>query len=217
MKLRDNNCNFNIRITVTADNCENLYEDVKYVISKYNPIILHISPVALYGRGKKEKKLDYRILSKECVKIIDYGYQNDKIINIPGTSIDSFKFSGFNCGLINNFNVLPNGYISSCHEVGFPEDNRFSSFIYGNFDELTCNLNIDKKSLVKIMDRFNVKNRIDCSNCFCKYTCSGNCPARFHDIICNIRHKGKDDIIFCNYIKFITFYKLLTSFKEARK
>lgn len=75
--------------------------------------------------------------------------------------------------------LTPDGYISSCYEA-VSKNSGISKFIYGKFDKRKNKFKYDKKKIDYLKKR-TVNNIKECQNCYLKWTCAGDCPARVYE------------------------------------
>ena len=76
-----------------------------------------------------------------------------------------------------NFFVTPRGDVTSCVEVSRPTDPRASLFFYGRFDAQSGGFIFDKQRHLKL-SQMSVARVAACSDCFARWHCSGDCPAK---------------------------------------
>jgi len=111
----------------------------------------------------------------------------EKLIEVREEAAKHFidiYYSGGRMGAINdvfcgaaggNFFVTPEGNVSSCLEVTHKDDPRSKIFLYGSYENNHFNFNNDKLNLLKSRKVCNLDN---CSDCFAKYNCAGDCLAK---------------------------------------
>jgi uncharacterized protein len=73
--------------------------------------------------------------------------------------------------------VTPLGELTSCYEVANAEDPRAETFFFGRYDEATHNLVVDEARRENLF-ALAVTGRPQCQDCFCKWHCAGDCPAK---------------------------------------
>jgi len=126
-----------------------------------------------YGEGKctMPKQEDFVKYFIEARKI---GRKN-KIPVIYG-SANLKKLSLRYCSTPGRMFVLtPDGTVTSCNEVSYPEDKLSDIFIYGKYNHATKSFDIDMKKLDKLRT-ITIDNKRACEGCFAKFHCCGGCP-----------------------------------------
>ena len=73
--------------------------------------------------------------------------------------------------------LTPDGLISSCYEVLFPEDDFSGVFIFGRFDPVENKIVADRKKQ-EILNGMTIDSNPKCQRCFCRYHCAGDCPLK---------------------------------------
>jgi len=87
--------------------------------------------------------------------------------------------SDYFCGAVGrNFFITPAGNITTCLEVCRENDKRNEIFVIGNYQDGSFSL--DRERIMKLKQR-TVDNIPYCSDCFAKYSCSGDCPAKVYE------------------------------------
>lgn len=130
--------------------------------------------------------------SDMLLKAMEYASKKPiNLMNAASTEYDVIRFSF--CSNIGtpNWTVNVNGDILACQR-----DNTPDIFKFGQYVEETNSLHFDNVKLDHL-SKMSVENYSECTNCFCKYHCAGDCPDR--------RISDKSD---CNSIKKIGSYVL---------
>jgi uncharacterized protein len=83
------------------------------------------------------------------------------------------------CGAVDYgfFFVLPEGDVTSCLEICRKSDIRASAFFIGKYDWGIKEFVFYEDRIKNLRSR-NVENIPYCADCFAKYNCAGDCPAR---------------------------------------
>jgi uncharacterized protein len=96
------------------------------------------------------------------------------------------KYSGARFGLVTNkfcqvsddlLAVTPEGLLSSCFEVGQPDDPRADTFFYGRLNPQSGGLDLDMKKVIRLRT-LTVEHKSGCDTCFCRWSCGGECSAK---------------------------------------
>jgi uncharacterized protein len=74
-----------------------------------------------------------------------------------------------------SFAVTPTGAVTCCYEV--TDGDSGGEFLWGHFDSTTEQYVFDETRRLA-QTRWAVPFQPGCSNCFCKWTCAGDCPAK---------------------------------------
>lgn len=169
---------YGLRATVTGESVGSFADSAAYLARTFGTRSVQAEPVFLVGRALasgvapvdpaefvaqfRRARPRVRALGKEL------RYSGAR----PGTLTSAF------CqGAGNSVAVTPDGSVTSCWEVTDPGDARASLFHYGAFDEVTGHLVIDAERLARLQ-RLTVDHKPHCRDCFCKWHCAGDCPAK---------------------------------------
>ncbi len=194
-RLNDSGKSFGIRTTLTSESVHKLPEIAAFICEHYpNCNQLHVEPVWISGRSAEsgvqapdpevfiEKFREARdILDKAGIRLIFSGVKNGTSIYFCGVAKDSFV-------------VTTEGTVTACYEVCEACDNRAAHFIYGKYDPETNGFVFDDEKREKL-HRLNVTNIPYCKDCFCKYHCAGDCPAKLIGAKRPEDHSGSDRCI----------------------
>jgi len=77
-----------------------------------------------------------------------------------------------------SFCVTPAGGVTSCYEVADPADPRAEAFFFGAWDSHERRFRIDPERR-RAQQRLCQDTLLDCSRCFCRWHCAGDCPAKW--------------------------------------
>jgi len=81
------------------------------------------------------------------------------------------------CGVsMDNFSVTPDGWLTTCYEVTDASDPRSQTFFFGRIDGDGRLQMVDEKR--QFLNSLRVENLPFCSDCFGKWHCAGECPAK---------------------------------------
>jgi uncharacterized protein len=171
-------CLYGIRMTATRGNLEHLPEAVAYFVSRGRPRTIHIEPVFQCGRCLHENvegpsaedfiavfRTARTVAEKHGISLYYSGAR------YPHTGVTFCQAAG------GNFTVSSRGVVTACYEVCHASDPRSEMFFYGRYDPVSGRFIFDE-SRRKRLQSLNVLNVPFCARCFCKYTCSGDCPAK---------------------------------------
>ena len=76
-----------------------------------------------------------------------------------------------------SFTVTTEGRVTACYEVADEADPRSRLFFYGRYDEATGRFTF-KEDTLRTLSELTVRRIPFCQDCFCKYHCAGDCPAK---------------------------------------
>ncbi len=183
-RLNDSGKSFGIRTTLTSESVGNLAEIAAFVMEHYpNCEKLHVEPVWESGRSLQSETHtpDAKIFIEQFIKSKKL-FDNDKRKLVFSAARNKYKSIYF-CGVSrDSFVVTSEGLVTSCYEVCETCDERAETFIYGKYDNKSNCFVFDERK-TELLHRMNVTNIPYCKDCFCKYHCAGDCPAKL--IGCN--------------------------------
>lgn len=172
---------YQLRATITKDSVSRMPEIVEFFSSISSTDHFLLEPLFECGRCKTSKVeapspedyLKYLIKSRKVAEKLG------RMANYSGSIIEGV-YDCF-CGSLDKgfFCVLPEGDVTSCLEVCRTSDPRANIFIIGKYD-------FDAKKFIFYKDRIqtlrsrNVDNIPNCADCFAKYNCAGDCPAKVY-------------------------------------
>jgi uncharacterized protein len=171
--------NYGLRSTVTQESLGRLEESVEFMCQNFQTQMIQIEPVFQAGRARRNRVTP--VVPREFVE------QYRKAQTVARSYGKELKYSGARLQTItntfclaatgNSFCVTPDGLVTSCYEVSNPEDPRAALFLYGHLDFLAKAFSFDEDKIQKLLS-LRVENKPHCKNCFCKWHCAGDCPAK---------------------------------------
>lgn len=176
-ELVDRNISFRVRSTVTAQSVNGMKETVGY-FHKLGIKNMHFEPVAECGRCLETNTLspDPLVFVKRFIEAFELAETLNMTLYYSGCSIGRLtdKF----CGAAGrNFYVTPEGFITACLEVMHKDDPAASVFFYGKIDNNTSSFKLSSEKIELLRSR-TVDKMKECSKCFCKWHCAGDCLIR---------------------------------------
>ena len=169
---------YGIRATVGARGVHEMENMVKFLAANSRASALQLEPVhscgraAVSGMRRVEPELFIRGFRAAQAASAEVGLP----ISYSGFRID-FPRATF-CGVAGrNFFVRTDGMVSACCEVTAAGDGREDLFVFGLFDKDQGDFVFDANALRRLRE-LRVERMPTCSSCFCKWTCSGDCPAK---------------------------------------
>ncbi len=174
--FRNSNFNYAFRATVSDYSINFLDQTIDFFAENFPNRSIGLENLNPFGRGKicvQVKPPDKKVFSDKIVHLLNYIKGKPiSIINSATTDYDLIRpVFCTNVG-IPSWTVDVNGIIYACHRDGAPED-----FVFGKYDINSDELILDSKKIESIRNMV-VFNYSECSDCFCKYHCSGDCPDR---------------------------------------
>ena len=170
---------YQLRATITKDSVSRMSEIVEFFSSISSTGHFLLEPLFECGRCKTsnaeapspEDYLKYLIESRGIASKLG------KTADYSGSIIEGV-YDCF-CGSLDKgfFCVLPEGDVTSCLEVCRTSDPRASIFITGKYDFDTKEFIFYKDRIQTLRSR-SVGNIPHCADCFVKYNCAGDCPAK---------------------------------------
>lgn len=170
--------NYGIRSTITDLSVNELPNIVRFFCENYQTTKIKVEPMYQRGRALRSEMNSPSSSSfiKNFRKARKIALSFNKELLYSGVRLDCLmdvfcQASGNICGL------TPEGWITSCYEVLNFEDPLSKVFFYGRFDHENKIFSIDEKKWQFLLN-FNVHKNSKCNDCFCKWHCAGDCPAK---------------------------------------
>jgi len=181
--LESRKFNYTLRGVITKDSVYRMEEILEfYHTVSPNVNFFTLEPLFECGRCKttKAEAPDPEEFVNGFVKIQELARKYGKNLHNSCSEIAGVRH--YFCGATNNatFFVLPDGDVSSCLEVCRKSDPRADIFIIGQYNVQTTGFDFDSDKIHYLNSR-NVENIPNCADCFAKYDCAGDCPARCYD------------------------------------
>jgi uncharacterized protein len=174
--------NYGIRATITSESVRRMSEILEFFHSISTNESFHLEPLFECGRCKttKARAPDAGVFLEEMIKTEALAKKLGVQVYYSGGSLNKLgeTFCGA-CG--SNFFVTPSGYVTTCLEACREEDAVSSVFFVGKYNKSTLAFEFDEKKIQKLKAR-KVTSIPHCENCFAKYNCCGDCPAKVFEI-----------------------------------
>lgn len=170
----DRKVHFAFRATVSNYSVNYLKEILDFFNSEFPGKTVGFEPMNLFGRAVNNLELlppNEEVYSEKLLEAYDYAYKKGIAIRTAGTG----KFDQLRtifCGAVGipNWTITPEGRITSCTRDNLPK-----VFSFGEYDKETKKIIIDEEKIGQIR-KMNIFNYPECTDCFCKYNCAGDCP-----------------------------------------
>ena len=177
LRLDRSGKSFSIRTTLTSDSVEELVPMALAVAKRYPSCrMLHIEPAWESGRS-----LTNGLHSPDPDRFASLFLEADKLLQGKMQLV----YSGDRAGYLDNsfcqapkdgFTVTAEGYVTACYEMCSPSVPGSDRFLYGKWDPREGFV-FDREKLEKLHE-LTVDHMPYCRDCFCKYSCCGDCPAK---------------------------------------
>lgn len=177
--LDASNTHYGIRATITATSVSRLTEIAAFVTQNYPHCdSLNIEPAWEWGRclQTNEKAPEASTFIEQFISARNICENAN--MSLVFSSVRTDVIHDAFCGVNNDgFTVTPEGLVTSCFEVSRLSDPRANTFIYGHFDEEQGFFSYNDETRAAL-HTLNVYAKPDCADCFCKFHCCGDCPAK---------------------------------------
>jgi uncharacterized protein len=173
------NVKYTVQSTVTKRSVNTMGQLVKLMHKHTGVIGIHFEPLVFCGRCLKTKwqSPDTEMFIQRFREAANIGEKLGIDIYYSGAAIRQPLSKRF-CGVSKpNFIVTPAGYVTSCVEVTDAAHRSAETFIYGQYDNQRKKFVFDHAKIGQLRS-LTVENRQYCNDCFLKWHCSGDCPAR---------------------------------------
>ena len=170
--------NYAIRVTVTRLGLGKLVDSVAFMCRNFGARMIHLEPVYASGRA-----ITNDLVSPDPHEFVRQFRAARAVAHSFGREL---RYSGARFGTITNrfcqvsddlLALTPEGFASSCYEVGEADDPRADLFFYGRLDAASGRLDVDMKKIIKLRT-LTVEHKSSCDTCFCKWSCAGDCSAK---------------------------------------
>lgn len=171
---------YGLRCTITESSVSHIGQIVRFFCENYGAKNIKIEPMFPAGRADVHRTV---VRSPSAVAFVKH-YRSalkaarsfGKNLIYSGARINTLssvfcQAAGESCA------VTPEGWITSCYEVLSVDDPLAAVFFYGKYNPELRKVEIDEE-LRKNLFELNVLNKSKCKNCFCKWHCAGDCPAK---------------------------------------
>jgi len=173
------NFNYSIRMTVLDDTIDDLHESVSFICDNTKAKKIKIEP--LFMRGNSEK---HNLSAPEPYRFVDKFIEAEQIALKKKVKLTysgarkGFVAPSF-CGVTQpTLGVTADGYVTSCYEVLDKTDPLADYFIYGKYDFATDSLTLNDSVINRLKKAINNRKE-SCWDCFCRWNCGGDCPAKY--------------------------------------
>lgn len=169
---------YGLRATVTARSVAYLPRIVETLFFQTAAASMKLEPVFAAGRAARgavapptAKRFVEAFLEARAV-----AHRLGRELHYSGLRLDT-RTSHFCTAVSSSFCVTPAGDVTSCYEVSRAEDPRSEVFFFGAWDPQRQAFDIDQARRRQML-RLAVDFSPACRDCFCRWHCAGDCPAK---------------------------------------
>lgn len=190
---------YGLRATITAASVNQMPEIIRFFTSISKNKSFHLEPLFECGRCLSEplEEVDLRTKSPDAnlylAKLLETQAEAKKLgveVYYSGGSLE--KMGSTFCGACgSNFFVTPNGFTTTCLEACRERDAISNVFFIGKYNPSTKIFDLNQERINNLSQR-KVENISHCEDCFAKYNCSGDCPAKVYEQTGNLMDPSKN-------------------------
>lgn len=205
---------YSIQSTFTNESVQLMPAVVRYYARCAKPRFLKFEPVSAAGRcaGRPDMVPGMRDFARHFNEAYEIACDAGINLIFSGIRLWGGAVSSFCGAFLEPFSVTPDGYVTACYEVCSGGSEYDNIFLIGRYDAARRDFEIDMERLARLRRR-NIHRLEPCGNCFCKYSCGGDCATR------NFRAEGRADLELvgarCEAIREITRYRLHKYLEQA--
>jgi uncharacterized protein len=169
---------YGIRSTITAETVSRMEEIVHFLCSTSAAKRIQMEPMFPRGRAAGSD-----IRAPEAQEFVDNFRKARKVAAGFGRTL---SYSGARLEVLTNVFckacgdsavVTPSGDVTSCYEVADAKDPLAQVFFFGRYDSQTRSFAVDEQRRARLFG-LSVLDKPCCQDCFCKWHCAGDCPAK---------------------------------------
>lgn len=175
-----------IRATITDEAVETMTDTIQ-LAKQLGLAAVHFEPVSQTGRGETNTiaRPDPGKFVQNFLQCFLLGLQLNIDVYYSGMRCFEHCHQRF-CGACGrNLCITPDGNITTCYEVLDSNDPAAKEFFVGKIDTTRGLMMLDHDRIEQLKQRV-TKNMVACKDCFLRYQCAGDCPAK------SFRHLNRD-------------------------
>lgn len=174
----DKGFKYGIRATVMGEGLKQLVDSITFMARNYSAKVIQVEPMFPIGRAQTQNLMpvDPLLFVKHFRAAREVAQRYHKELKYSGARFATLT-NIFCKAVASSFAITPDGEVTSCYEITDPSDKRTELFYYGSLDSDTGQFTFDEDKLGTLQS-LTVENKTFCRNCFCKYHCAGDCPAK---------------------------------------
>ena len=167
-----------VRATVTSESVESMEQTVE-LAKELGVSSVHFEPITLVGRCAANTPLrpDADQFSEKFLKSFLLGLKLDIDVCYSGLRCFKNESQHFCSACDRSGCITPDGNITTCYEVIDAHDPAASEFFIGKIDPVRGSVILNEPRIHQLQQRV-VENIPACRDCFLRYQCAGDCPAR---------------------------------------
>lgn len=169
---------YGLRVTVTRAGLPRMAESVAFICREFKTPHIQLEPVAGSGRAREND-----LTTPDPHEFVTQFRRARTVARRHGREL---KYSGARFGTVTNafcqvsddlLAVTPEGWLSSCYEVGQTDDPRAGTFLYGRLNAERGDLDLDMTKVIRLRT-LTVEHKKPCDTCYCRWSCGGECSAK---------------------------------------
>jgi uncharacterized protein len=169
---------YGVRMTVAHSWVERLPDAVGCTLRDLKVREIQVEPLSAKGRAGR-----FMLLPPEASRFVEAFRRADEVARQFQRSL---KYSGARLGIVtdrfcegvgHSFAVTPAGDVSCCYEITDRQHPSHRRYLWGRFNDETTSFDFDEETRVAQLD-WAVDHQSRCADCFCKWTCAGDCPMK---------------------------------------
>ena len=169
--LSESDVRFGFRVTVTRGSVDRMKEIADFFNDNFPGHSISFEKVHLMGRTLSEDDYPDELFNRRFGELLEYAKMKGiRVRNASMRRPDEIRVSFCRSVGVPNWTVTLDGSIASCTRDNMPD-----IFTFGRFDFENRRFDIDEEKIRKIRE-LNVLHYPECTDCFCKYICAGDCP-----------------------------------------
>jgi uncharacterized protein len=203
---------YGVRMTVARSWVQRLPAAVEELCTMLSATTFHAEPV--FAAGRAERQADLSPSPNDFIE----AYRQASLV--ASNHRRKLKYSGARLGLVtdcfcnavgHSFAVTPAGEVSCCYEVT-GERADAQDYIWGYFDAAAGGYVFDEHRRLA-QTKWSVHQQQGCVECFCKWTCAGDCPAKrnVHGDLLDRQRSPR-----CTITRALTYDQLISALRRGK-
>lgn len=207
---------YSIQSTFTRETVARMPEAVRYFARHTRPKMVKFEPVCNAGRYRHHRGLvpDPLEFGRYYNQAHEVAVEKKLALTFSGIRLWGNPVQHFCGAFIEPFTITPDGCVTACYEACSRDNPLAGIFIIGRHVPADHDFKISMGALNRLRRRNNT-NLKPCRNCFCKYSCAGDCATR------NIHTFATNDLAVtgarCGAIREITRHRLANYIDAAMR
>lgn len=219
--LEERGIPYAVRATATALSAPHIDDILAFVSERYpSCTMVHVEPLWSCGRCLQsgEEPPDVRDFIEGFIRARDLMERKrgagEPCPRIYFSSARDDACTDMFCSVgADGFTITAEGDVTACFEVGSRDDPRAGRFHYGTYDAASSRFVFDEARRASL-HRLTVGNMPFCEDCFCKFSCSGDCPAKVLGDREPEEHRGSER---CEITRALALDRLKRTVRDAER